>query len=189
MLVSQVELRRVYAHGRSLVPMVKTRDFGMTPGAKARPILEDLAARLKSRSSQNLFEAKFFSSLLGLKHTKRGCGSTTGLGGRRKLGGALAEVREGVQRKTPLLAKNARNGAPRLRTQPPHPASAPASSPRLCSAQSSAGLCRAGTHRDPAGIGDRLSPLTAASPFGSIIGTSSLFDFGRGADLNFMQSG
>src|SRR5579862_2603821 len=56
----------------------------------------------------------------GLKHTRRrgGFGSTTGLGGRRKLGGALAEGREGVQRKAPLLAKNARNGAPSLCTQP-----------------------------------------------------------------------
>ena len=43
----------------------KTR-FGSrkpTSGAKARPTLEGLAARLKSCPSQNLFEAEFFSSL------------------------------------------------------------------------------------------------------------------------------
>ena len=34
-----------------------------TSGAKAPPILEDLAARLKSCPSQNLFVAEFFRSL------------------------------------------------------------------------------------------------------------------------------
>jgi hypothetical protein len=34
-----------------------------TLGAKARPSLVDLAARLKSCPSQNLFEAEFFRSL------------------------------------------------------------------------------------------------------------------------------
>jgi putative transposase len=39
-------------------------------------------------------------------------GSTTGPGGRREFGVALADGLAGCRRKTPLLAKNARNGAP-----------------------------------------------------------------------------
>jgi hypothetical protein len=47
--------------------LVKTRFRSRKPtsGAKARPILEDLVARLKSCPSQNLCEAEFFSGLPG----------------------------------------------------------------------------------------------------------------------------
>ena len=52
--------------GKSLAGCGKTRFASrkLTLGAKARPILEGLAARLKSCPSQNLFETEFFSSLL-----------------------------------------------------------------------------------------------------------------------------
>src|ERR1700758_2514589 len=53
-----------FVSGHGFTGRGKTR-FGSrepTSRAKARPILKDLAARLKSCPSQNLFEAEFFSS-------------------------------------------------------------------------------------------------------------------------------
>src|ERR1700739_1631247 len=54
-----------FVSGHGFTGCGKTRFGSRKPisGAKARPILKDLAARLKSFPSQNLFEAKFFSSL------------------------------------------------------------------------------------------------------------------------------
>ncbi len=54
-----------FVSGHGFTGRGKTR-FGSrrpTSGAKARPILKDLATRLKSCPFQNLLEAEFFSSL------------------------------------------------------------------------------------------------------------------------------